>query len=164
MEIEAQAALVFAPLVVPLCLWTAWSDLSAMRIPNRTVLILAGVFVIAAPFLMPLDAYLWRLATAFLVLVAGILLNAGGALGAGDAKFMAAAATFIAPGDLRLLVAIFAANLLGAWCTHRLAMHSPLRRLAPGWESWHRGTDFPMGLALGSTLTIYLLAGVFFGR
>ena len=97
------------------------------------------------------------------MLLVGIVMNAAGMIGAGDAKFAAAAAPFIALGDLRLVMALFAANLLAAYVTHRIARHTPLRKLAPNWESWHRGWDFPMGLSLGATLAIYIGLGIPYG-
>ena len=51
-----------------------------------------------------------------------------------------------------------------AFVAHRIAKHTPLRRLAPEWHSWDSGARFPMGLALGGTLAIYLLMGIWFGR
>jgi prepilin peptidase CpaA len=86
-----------------------------------------------------------------------------GAMGAGDAKFIAAAAPFVHPGDIRLVIAVFAAALLAAFATHRLIRHSPLRRLAPDWQSWQSGARFPLGFALGGTLAAYLLLGAKFG-
>ncbi|WP_370287213.1 prepilin peptidase [Pseudooceanicola nanhaiensis] len=163
MEIDSLTALVLAIPAIPLSLYTCWSDLRGMRIPNGTVLLLAGAFVVLGPFLIPFETYLWRLAQLGVMLVLGILANAGGLVGAGDAKFVAAAAPYIAAGDLRFVLALFTANLLAAFATHRLAKHSDLRRLAPDWESWSRGRDFPMGLALGGTLSLYLLLGIFLG-
>lgn len=164
MEITSLSALVFAIPAIPLSLYTCWSDLRGMRIPNGTVLMLAAAFVVLGPFVLPFDLYLWRLAQMGVMLLIGVLANAGGLVGAGDAKFAAAAAPYVAVGDLRFLIALFAANLLAAFATHRFARHTPLRRLAPEWESWSRGTDFPMGLALGGTLSLYLLLGIFLGR
>jgi len=134
-----------------------------MRIPNKAVMALAAVFVVLGLFLMPLPDYAWRLGHLVIILLIGILMNASGMIGAGDAKFAAAAAPFVAGGDLRLILPLFAANLLAAFVTHRLARHSVLRSLAPGWESWSRGWDFPMGLALGGTLAAYIGLGLFFG-
>jgi len=163
-EITSLSALVLAIPAIPLSLYTCWSDLRGMRIPNVTVLMLAGAFLVLGPFVLPFDTYLWRLVQLVVMLLLGIIANAGGLVGAGDAKFVAAAAPYVAAGDLRFLLALFAANLLAAFATHRLARHTPLRRLAPDWESWDRGRDFPMGLALGGTLSIYLLLGIFLGR
>ena len=163
MAISAIAALCFLPFVLPICFYVAFTDMREMRITNQAVVALAVVFLIVGLIALPLPVYGMRLLQLFGVLIVGILLNAGGAIGAGDAKFAAAAAPFIAPGDLRLLLIIFSANLLAAFLTHRLAKHSPLRRVAPNWESWNRGWDFPMGLALGGTLAIYLIMGVRYG-
>lgn len=164
MLVSATAALWFAPFVVPICLYVCWSDMRAMRIPNYTVVALFVVYALVGLLALPTDDYLWRYVHLIVVLVAGIALNAGGAIGAGDAKFAAAAAPFIHLGDLRFLIALFAANLLAAFVAHRLAKYSLLKRLAPGWKSWETGARFPMGLALGGTLAIYLLMGIFFGR
>jgi prepilin peptidase CpaA len=54
-------------------------------------------------------------------------------------------------------------NLLAAFLTHRVAARTPLRKLAPDWESWQRKKDFPMGLSLGSTLSIYLGLAAIYG-
>ncbi|MFT7594837.1 MAG: prepilin peptidase CpaA [Paracoccaceae bacterium] len=164
MALSASAALWFLPFVLPICFYVMFTDLRDMRIPNQAVLALAGVFVIVGLIALPLPVYGWRLVHMVAVLVVGIILNGAGAVGAGDAKFAAAAAPFIAPGDLRLLLAIFAANLLAAFVTHRLAKYTPLRRIAPGWKSWDMGWKFPMGLSLGGTLAIYLALGVAYGN
>lgn len=163
MAISASAALWFLPFVLPICFYVAFSDLRDMRIPNQAVLVLAAVFVVVGLFALPLPVYGMRLVQMVAVLLIGILLNAGGAIGAGDAKFAAAAAPFIAPGDLRVLLAIFAANLLAAFVTHRLAKYTGLRRIAPDWKSWNMGWKFPMGLSLGGTLAIYLGLGLVHG-
>ena len=164
MSITASAALWFLPFVLPVCLYVAFTDLRDMRITNQAVVVLAAVFVLVGLFVLPLPAYGMRLVQMLAVLVVGVALNAGGAVGAGDAKFAAAAAPYVAPGDLRLLLAIFAANLLAAFVTHRLAKHSPMRRIAPGWKSWDMGWKFPMGLSLGGTLAIYLILGAIYGK
>lgn len=163
MSIEAQTALWFLPFVVPICLYVAYTDLAFMKITNKAVITLVAVFVVIGFFLMPLEAYLWKLGTLVLVLVVGIILNAAGAMGAGDAKFIAAAAPFVAIGDLRVLVMLFMATLLAAAITHRGAKYTPLRRLAPHWDSWEQGNKFPMGLALGPCLALYLLLGAMIG-
>ena len=164
MAISATAALWFLPFVLPICLYVAFTDMKQMRITNQAVIALAVIFVVIGPLALPLPDYGWRLVQMVVVLVIGFLLNAGGAIGAGDAKFAAAAAPYIALGDLRLLLAIFAANLLAAFATHRLVKYTPLRRIAPGWKSWDMGWKFPMGLSLGGTLALYLVLGAIYGR
>ncbi len=163
LDIPALAAAWFLPFALPLCIWVAWSDLRDMRISNRAVLAMVAVFVLIGPLVLPLPAFGWQLLHLAVVLVIGIGLNAAGLLGAGDAKFAAAAAPFITLGDTRFVIALFAANLLAAFVTHRLAARTPLRRLAPNWQSWTRTKEFPMGLSLGPTLAIYLALGAFYG-
>ena len=163
MDISAFSALVFLPLVVPICVYVAFSDMRDMRIPNQMVLLLFAVFAVAGLVALPLDVYAWRYLHLIVVLIAGIALNAGGVMGAGDAKFAAAAAPLIHVGDLRFLMALFTANLLAAFVAHRIAKYSALQRVAPHWKSW-TNPKFPMGLALGGTLAIYLALGVWFGR
>lgn len=163
MAIPAIQALWYLPFVLPICLYVAFTDMAQMRITNQAVIALALVFVVIGFFLMPFPSYLWRLAAMVIVLVVGIILNAAGALGAGDAKFITAAAPFIALGDLRLLMALFMATLLAAALAHRGAKYTALRRLAPHWTSWEQGKKFPMGLALGPALAIYLVLGAIYG-
>lgn len=134
-----------------------------MKITNNANLALAGVFVVIGFFALPFDVYTWRLLSLVIVLIVGVILNAVGVMGAGDSKFIAAAAPYIALGDLRLLMWLFTATLLASFVTHRTAKYTPLRKLAPSWTSWDQGKKFPMGLALGSTLAIYLVLGLLYG-
>ena len=163
MAISATAALWFLPFVLPICLYVAFTDMKQMRITNQAVLVLIAIFVVLGLFLLPFETYLWRLLSLVIVLVIGIVLNAAGVMGAGDAKFAAAAAPFIAMGDLRLLMMLFMATLLAAAATHRGVKYTPLRRLAPDWQSWQETKKFPMGLALGTTLGLYLILGAVYG-
>lgn len=164
MHITAYSALWFLPFALPICFWVAWSDLRSMRIPNNAVMALTGIFLVIGLIALPFSDYPWRLLHLVIVLLLGIVVNAAGLVGAGDAKFAAAAAPFVAVGDISVLCLIFAANLLAAFTTHRIAKHTPLRQLAPEWESWSRGRKFPMGFALGGTLAIYLALGVVYGQ
>ena len=163
MFLSSTAALWFFPFVLPICLWVAWNDMASMKIPNKAVIARVVVYLVVGLIALPLDLYAWRLVHLVVVLLAGIAINAVGLVEAGDAKFAAAAAPFIAIGDLQLLALILAANLLAGYTAHRIAKHTPLRKLAPDWESWNRGKKFPMGLCLGGTLAIYLGLGVFNG-
>ncbi|WP_232825334.1 prepilin peptidase [Albibacillus kandeliae] len=164
MHITVLSARWFLPFCLPICLYVCFTDLREMRITNPSVILLAAVFVVVGLFVLPLPVYGWRIGQMVAVLALGFLLSAGGAMGAGDAKFLAAAAPFVAGSDLRLLLALFAANLLAAFATHRLVKYTPLRRIAPGWKSWHMGWKFPMGFSLGGTLGLYLILGAIYGR
>lgn len=160
-------ALWFLPLVLPICLWVAWSDLRAMRIPNTAVLALAGVFLAVGLVLVlglgvwTFDVYVWRLCVLAIVLVIGFIITSLGMVGAGDAKFAAAMAPFVAPGDGLMFVMLFSLVLIASWIAHRAAGRMPLvRRATTGWTSWDQGKLFPMGVALAGTLAIYLGMGL----
>ncbi len=163
MQIPALQAMVFLPFVLPICFYVAFTDLREMRITNQAVVTLAVIYLLLGPFLMPLPDYGWGFVRLIVALLIGIVLNAGGAMGAGDAKFIAAAAPFIHTGDVEILIKLLAAVLLAAVVTHRLAKYTPLKRLAPHWTSWSKKRDFPMGLALGVTLAFYLILGAVHG-
>ncbi|MEO0743922.1 MAG: prepilin peptidase [Pseudomonadota bacterium] len=156
MQQSAFAAAWLLPFAAPICLYVAFTDLREMRITNQAVIVLALVFAVVGAFVFPFQTYLWALAQLAVVLIVGIVLNAGGVMGAGDAKFLAAAAPYIAIGDLNLILPLFAAVLLAAFGAHRLAKFTSLRNLAPDWDSWEQGRKFPMGFALGPTLALYL--------
>lgn len=163
LELSAQAGLWFFITTLPICFWVMLSDLRAMRIPNKAVLALVAVYLVVGLWVLPLPLLAWQLVHLVVMLVIGFVLNAGGVFGAGDAKFVAAAAPFVMLGDASFVTLLLAVNLLAAYLTHRFAGRTALRRLAPDWESWTRKKDFPMGLSLGSTLSIYLGLAAFFG-
>ncbi|UWQ78465.1 prepilin peptidase [Leisingera sp. S132] len=164
MQFPAHAALWFLPFVLPLCYTVALTDLRGMRIPNWAVDLLAAVYVVIGALVMPSWAdYGWQLLHLPIGIALGFLFYAAGAVGAGDAKFAGAAAPFIALGDLRFLMVVFAATLLAGFTAHRIAKYTRLRQLAPQWQSWDTGKSFPMGLCLGATLAIYLGLAAKFG-
>ena len=157
MALSATAALWFLPFVLPLCLYVAYTDLSRMKITNKTVLALGAVYVLLGPFILPtMEIYLWGFVKFGVILVIGFILNAIGSMGAGDSKFLAFSAPYIMIEDIRLLMFVFTAVLISAFATHRLVRASGLKNLAPDWKSWEDGNRFPLGLALGPTLALYL--------
>ncbi len=163
LALTTQAALWFLPFVIPIAIWVAWSDMATMKIPNKAVLALLVVFVVIGLIALPLPVYLWRLLHFVVVLAIGFGLSAIGALGAGDAKFAAAMAPFVAVPDLMPFLYLFVPVVLAAVIIHRLIRRIPaIRTRFSTWESWER-KDFPMGLALGPALAFYLLLGTFFG-
>lgn len=155
MGLSSQAAFWFLPFVAPICVWVAWNDMAFMKIPNKAVLALGLVYLLIGPFALSLPQYGTGWIHLVLVLVVGFVLNMAGALGAGDAKFAAAAAPFIAIADLGILMMLLASVLLAAFVTHRLVRMTPLRAGVASWLSWTHA-KFPMGLALGTTLLFYL--------
>lgn len=154
-------AAVFLLGALPVCLWAAYVDLSRLKIPNKSVMTLFGVYVVAGLALVVLDQwslsdYAWRFSHLVAVLLLGMAMNAAYLIGAGDAKFAAAAAPFIALSDWMTLLGLFPLMLLTCWLLHRLARVTAGPRLAEGWVSWSSGKRFPMGVALGATLLVYL--------
>ncbi|MGL5009592.1 MAG: prepilin peptidase [Paracoccaceae bacterium] len=155
-------ALAFAPFVFAIAVWVAWSDMASMKIPNKAVLGLGAVWVVIGLILvilqiMPLMMWLWGFALAAIFLVAGFVANAAGAMGAGDAKFAAVMAPFFIGADPRLVMALTAACLLGAFAAHRtMRMIPAFRSVTPHWESW-TNKKFPMGLTLAGMLVFYVL-------
>ena len=156
MGLSASAAWWFLAIAVPVGIWVAYTDLSRMKITNAAVMALFAGYVVLGVFALPRDAYLWGFVHTIVVLVIGIALNAAGAVGAGDAKFAAAAAPMIATADIAPLLFLFSLCLVLGWAIHRIARMSPLRRMAPDWASWTSGRRFPMGLPLAMTLIAYL--------
>lgn len=180
MNIPAVAAVWFLPFVLPICFYVAYTDLRSMLIKNHAVVALFTVFAVLGFFLLPpwstewaswksayftltLPSYLWQLIHVGVVLFFGILLNAAGVLGAGDAKFIAAASAFIWPGDYMAAFFLLMITTMAAYVTHRLVRRTPLRAIAPEWESWNRDRHFPLGFPLGGALAIYLLLGTVYG-
>ena len=162
-HITLTQSLVFLPFVVVIGLYVAWRDLSSMKIPNIAVYALAGTFIILGPFVMPLETYGLRIVQGVVMLILGMLLNAGGAMGAGDSKFLAAAAPFVAFQDLMLILVILSGCLLCGFVAHRVARMSPIRAMTPNWESWTTGKRFPMGFPLAAALIYYLAMPLFQG-
>lgn len=149
------AAILLLP-ALPVAVWVAWSDMKFMRIPNVAVMALATGFLIAGPFALPLADWGWRWVNLAVVLAVGFGLSTAGLLGAGDAKFAAAMAPFFAAGDVRFVLALFAAVLLASFVAHRAMRALPAFRSATAdWVSWTHA-KFPMGLSLSGTLILYL--------
>ena len=107
MALSSTAALTFLPFATAIGIWVAWSDMRFMKIPNYAVLSLGVVYLILGPFVLPLSAYGWGWALCAIVLTLGFVLNAAGALGAGDAKFAAVMAPYFVGSDLRFDLGLF---------------------------------------------------------
>lgn len=166
LEITALQGLVFGLLTLPICLWTVWTDVTDAKIKNVAVLALVAVFVVAAPFLMPLGEFAWRWTHMGVALALGFALFATVGIGAGDAKFMAAAAPFVALGDLSTIALIYCAFSVALVLAMALARRSArLRTAAPGWIWLEDGNrrHLPLGVGLAPTLSVYFLLGALQG-
>jgi prepilin peptidase CpaA len=153
-----QAYKVLFLLALPVCLWAAISDLRTMKIPNKTVYALLAVFAIGGIMVIPLEFWLWRWLSFIVVFIITFGLYLVARLGAGDAKFAAAAAPFVSQNlaELQLVLILLAFFMLAALGLHRLARATPaIRRATPNWASW-TSAGFPLGTALAATLMTYL--------
>ncbi|MDJ1006948.1 MAG: prepilin peptidase [Paracoccaceae bacterium] len=151
----------FLPFVLPIAFWVAWSDMARMKIPNKAVLALLGVYVAVGPLVLPFETYLWHYLHFAVVLLAGFVITSLGLAGAGDSKFAAAMAPFILIQDLPNFLYLLAAVTIAAFVTHRGFRRIPaVAEALPTWESFHR-KDFPMGLALSGALVLYLALPAF---
>ncbi|MEL6205050.1 MAG: prepilin peptidase [Pseudomonadota bacterium] len=161
LETPARAAYAFLPFTALIGGYVCWADLSRMKIPNPAVLALAAVFLVVGPFVLELSDWAWRWTHLLVVLVIGFFMNAARMIGAGDAKYAAAAAPYVAVADIAPMAIVLASLILGAFAAHRIARATPaIRNLAPDWKSWE-DTRFPMGLVLGPALVIYLALAAF---
>ncbi len=158
----------FLPFVIPIALWVAWSDLTTMKIPNKSVIALLAVFVVVGLIALPFNEYLWRYAHFGVVIVIGFVLSTLGLMGAGDAKFAAAMAPFIPIPDIGFFLFLLAGTSLAALVLHLIIRYSRLRNLFPTWESLApeenkslRKRRVPYGFGLAPSLAFYLLIALF---
>ncbi len=163
LAISSKAAMWFLPFVVPIGLWVAYSDMKMMKIQNKAVLALGLVFVIVGLFVLDWPSYWDGWINGVVVLGIGFVIASLNLVGAGDAKFAAAMAPFVVARDFMELMILFAVIVFVAFVLHRLMRVTGIgARIAPDWQSW-TDKDFPMGLALGPALIIYLIFGAAFG-
>lgn len=149
----------FLPFVIPIAIWVTWSDMASMKIPNKAVLALLIVFAVIGLVALPFMDYLWRWSHFVVVLIITFVLNALRLLGAGDAKFAAGMAPFIALPDWYPFMFLLGATLIAAFIVHRVAKATKIRQMVPEWESWTR-REFPMGMALAPALIFYFLIAI----
>ncbi|MEP5761635.1 MAG: prepilin peptidase [Litoreibacter sp.] len=156
MGTASSTALWFLPFVIPIAIWAAYSDLSRMKIPNVSVLALMIVFVVVGYVVLPTAEYWPRFIHFIVVFILGFFMAMFGWIGAGDAKFAAAMAPFVALSDVTFVMILFGPIALICIILHRIAKRTAIRSLVPSWESWSNTKQFPMGLPLAMTLVSYL--------
>lgn len=162
MAIDWTTAAWFLPFVLPITIWVSWSDMASMKIPNKAVLTLLIVFAVIGLLALPFQEYLWRWTHFAVVLAIGFVLTSLGLVGAGDAKYAAAMAPFIALSDGMPFMYLLGATVIAAFVIHRIARATSIRARYDHWESWTR-REFPMGFALAPALMFYLIIGLFNG-
>jgi len=162
--ISATSAMWFLPFAVLISLYVGYTDMRFMKITNVAVVALFLVFVIVGLIALPFDEYIWRFAHLGVVLLIGFVCSALGLVGAGDAKFAAAMAPFIALGDAVSMLYLLSASAIVTIVFHRLLQRSTfIRSRTATWKSWDN-KDFPMGMALGAALIVYLALGAVYGQ
>ena len=65
----------FLPFVLPIAVWVAWSDMARMKIPNKAVIALFGIFVVLGLVGLTFETYLWRYVQFAAVLMITFILN-----------------------------------------------------------------------------------------
>lgn len=162
MDLASVPALWFLPCVIPIAIWAAYSDLSRMKIPNKSVLALMVVFLVVGALALPFPEFGARLLHFVAILVLGFVASAMGLVGAGDAKFAAAMAPFFALQDLSMSLFLLAGCVIFGYVSHRIARAIPaIRNATPTWQSWVETKQFPMGYPLALTLVAYLALRAF---
>jgi prepilin peptidase CpaA len=155
-------AITFGLLTLPITIWIVATDVMDMKIKNGAVLATFATFVLAGPFVLPLDTYAWRYLIVAAVLAAGFVLSLTGGLGAGDAKYVAAVSPLIATPDLGAIAVLYlgwAMFLLAGMAAARRSR--ALRTSAPGWVWFQedRKRHIPFGLTLAPTASSYFFLG-----
>ncbi len=137
---------------------TAWIDLKALRIPNWCVLAVLGIFIVTGLWGLPLETFAWRLLHGLILLVLGFGLYsvAGGRVGGGDIKMIAALTPFVPGAHVGFVLILFALLALVGLLVHRL-VRAMLRDRQTGWAALDQKRFFPVGLLLGGTIMIYLV-------
>lgn len=149
---------------LPLLFLACWSDLRYMTIPNRVNVMLLLVFVVLGIFMFPLPEYGLRLLQAVVMLMIGIFLTSAGLIGGGDSKLLAAGAPFVASRDLTEFFLALAFVSLSAVAAHKiLGMIPSFKKCVSEWKSWNSKGNFPFGVPITVTLSLYLLVLVRFG-
>lgn len=162
-SLTAQQALIFLPFVLPICLWAIVTDLKHMLIKNYAVLAMMAGFVVLGAFAFPTwGEYFWRYAHFAAILTVGFLLwmLPGSGFGAGDAKFAAALAPFVAASDWAVFLMLLSITSIVGVIAHRVAKRVPvIVNATPEWQSWQEKQMFPWGVSLATALILYLLLG-----
>ncbi len=161
--LSAEAGRWFLLFALPIAGWAMVSDLTKMRIPNGAVVALTAVYALVGPLVLPVADWAWGWAQLAVVLCAGLALYLSGGFGAGDAKFAAAMAPFVALPDVIGFLLLLSVMTLGSFALHRsLRALRSVRTITARWESSRRA-EFPFALALAPALVTYLALAAAFG-
>jgi prepilin peptidase CpaA len=142
--------LVWAGAYAALLLVAAGSDAWSRRIPNWSVLAVAGLFLIGLPFGWPVASWASCLGAMALALAVGFPMFATRLVGAGDVKLLAAAALFTGLDHLLLLL-VSTALAGGALALLALTARPYAMALAAvGWPRLRPGVPYGVAIAAGA--------------
>lgn len=139
----------------PLLVYMAYEDLRHLRIANRNVLCLAGIFAVSLLFLDWPEAG-FRLAAAGSVFLLALILFAARLIAGGDVKMLAAVMLFVPAGSLQG----FSLSLSIGICLS-VALLAAMRTVGParpsGWAGL-AGAGLPMapGICAGALLAPFM--------
>ena len=161
------AATIYFVATLPLLFYIVFSDLRYMRIYNWSNIALFLIFLILSPFFFEWIEIGWRLVAAAVMFAVGFVLNISRLLGGGDAKFLPAAAPYVALSDATFVMVLLAALSIIIVILHRaMLLIPPFKRQVADWVSWNdprmNGRPAtPYGVALAATLSAYLFLKAF---
>lgn len=151
--------LTFFVLTLPISIWAAWSDLKFMKIPNIISIVLALIFIVVGPLVLPFDIYLGRILVGIIALAVGFLIFFTGIAGGGDIKLLAAMLPFIAREELFAFAFLLSAMTLSGIAAHRLV--GKLGYAPEGWISWQGNRKYPFGLSLAGSFSFYFAVHIY---
>lgn len=133
-------------LLSPILVFTAFSDLKYLRIPNSLSLIAVSLFICTAP-LLSLEEFGLRIAIAATVFIIGFIGFVLGLIGGGDVKILAALMLFIPSQTLQLFSLAFSAALILGILFVLLLRATP-RPNESSFEAIRSPGKFPMGISI----------------
>lgn len=152
--------------MVPLMLFTAWNDIKNLRIPNWIPLAVLAIYVVTGLWGLALEPFLWGLAAGVIALVIGFVIYtlidtfAGGTLGAGDVKLLAALIPFVDTVHALEALIIYTVTIMGFSILFLIVWG--FRKNRTGLKSLDQSgrkvlkVASPFGVALALTAIIYL--------
>lgn len=152
-------------LITPVLLAIAWHDLRRLKVPNRLVLAVVLCFLIVGfpggllglEWGLPWEVFLKRLFYGVVAFFIGFGIHqiAGGNVGAGDLKLIAALVPFLASGSVLNFLLIYALASFAGLALFFLARMA-LRGRTSGWAALDQALYFPAGVLLGIAMIIQL--------
>lgn len=143
--------------MLPLMLYTMWSDLKRMIIPNAVCLAVFGIFLATGSWGLDLPTFGWRILHAVIAFGVGFLVFqvSGGNIGGGDIKLIVAFVPFIPGAGATTVIFLFSVIALATIALF-LAARWVLRGRDVGYAAFNQKMYLPAGISLGVTVLIYM--------